>query len=88
MRSTTIKTLSTLFSIISMTCAVLAVLSLIAWLLPTAFGQLMDGLRRLTGNPDILFNAQRIARDPVIYAIAFTLVAMLSSWLSGKVYRF
>jgi hypothetical protein len=64
--------------------ALLAGLSVMAWLLPSMFNSFGNALIRITGNDDIRLNVRRIGSDPIPYALGFTLIALFIRWLASK----
>jgi hypothetical protein len=69
---------------IAVILALLAGVSIMAWLLPTTFNSFGDSLIRITGNLDIELNVRRIGNDPISYSIIFSILALGVRWLAGK----
>ncbi len=74
----------TVLMIISIIFAILAGISLIAWLLPSLFNSIGNFLVNITQSPDIRLNINRINKDGTTYTIVCTLAALFMRWLAEK----
>lgn len=83
----TMRIVQSLLVGVSILFGIIGGLSILAWFAPTAFSQLTNTINRVTGNPDIQLNANRISQDPVLYAIIFIAIALILQWVSRKFYR-